>query len=238
MANKRRGKRRTKKTRTPEQKERAQDRQLQDNGAKINENNKREKQCCLCKISKPRTEFYKNRTHKDGFESRCKICHDERDNNPEHRRLEKRYKKRYYDTNKTDLSKKQRVYHYNTYFHLTLDEVQKIVDYQHGCCAMCGRPLPKPHIDHSHVDGLVRGALCWPCNRLLGLAHDNPELLNQALSYLADPPASRALGAPRYGLVGRVGTKKQRKLAKKLAKQQKVLTDTTNCGIIETPRKD
>ena len=84
---------------------------------------------------------------------------------------------------------------------------------------MCKKPIPKPSIDHDHATGLIRGALCWPCNKLLGFAKDSIERLTQSISYLSDPPATHALGEARYGLSGRVGTKKQRKLAKKLAKQ-------------------
>jgi hypothetical protein len=189
--------------------------------------------CAKCRQSKPVTEFHQNRSHKSGLQSWCKFCREALSHTPER----ERYEKQYYADNKTEIlakikvwsdahrdriSQRGRVYHYKTYFNLTLDELQIIVDYQRGCCAMCGRPLPKPHLDHSHEDGLIRGALCWPCNRLLGLAHDNPERLQQGINYLADPPATRALGAPRYGLVGRVGTKKQRKLAKKLAKQKQI----------------
>ena len=207
----------------------------EDSGASPNADNKSgampTKQCSKCRQPKPLTEFHKNKTASDGLQAYCKVCHKDADSS-ESRQT---YRAQYYSdhkektlershawskSNKARIAKNSRAYHYRTYFNLTEPEVQAIVEYQHGCCAMCGRPLSKPHIDHSHVDGLIRGALCWPCNRLLGLAHDNPVLLGQGITYLANPPATQALGAPRYGLPGRVGTKKQRKLAKKLAKTQ------------------
>jgi len=46
-------------------------------------------------------------------------------------------------------------------------------------------------------------------------------LVEKILEYLKNPPATQALGAPRHGLPGRVGTKKQRKLYKKMLKNQK-----------------
>lgn len=47
------------------------------------------------------------------------------------------------------------------------------VDHDHGCCpgvASCGR--------------CVRGLLCGTCNSMLGLGHDNPEVLENAAAYL------------------------------------------------------
>ena len=45
-------------------------------------------------------------------------------------------------------------------------------------------------------------------------------LLQAAVAYLLNPPAVEALGGPHYGLTGRVGTKRARKLAKKYKKSQ------------------
>lgn len=37
-----------------------------------------EKACSLCGLSKPRSEFYPDRTRRDGLQSRCKECERER----------------------------------------------------------------------------------------------------------------------------------------------------------------
>lgn len=114
--------------------------------------------------------------------------------------------------------------HYN----LSLEESDKIVEHQNHCCAICKSPITKFRrglaTDHDHKTGLIRGKLCWFCNKLLGIAKDNPERLLNAALYLVCPPAVDALGAPRFGLPGLAGTKKQRKLAKKLAKNPVVRT--------------
>ena len=60
---------------------------------------------------------------------------------------------------------------------------------QGGGCAICGYP-PKPggrclSIDHDHLTEAVRGLLCQKCNRMLGWARDNSDLLLTGSYYLA-----------------------------------------------------
>lgn len=43
-------------------------------------------------------------------------------------------------------------------------------------CAACLEPNPKT-IDHDHLTGKVRGLLCYGCNAMAGLAHDDPVML-------------------------------------------------------------
>lgn len=57
---------------------------------------------------------------------------------------------------------------------------------QGGGCAICAS-TPKSrrlHIDHDHKTGVVRGLLCFPCNRLLLGAHRDPARLRAAAAYL------------------------------------------------------
>ena len=42
----------------------------------------------------------------------------------------------------------------------------------------------KPHIDHCHVSGVVRGLLCLTCNTGLGMFGDSVNLLDAAKQYL------------------------------------------------------
>jgi len=64
---------------------------------------------------------------------------------------------------------------------------------QGSVCAICGGDhpgemsrgrSPRWHIDHDHKTGLVRGVLCSPCNRALGLFKENPQALESAIAYL------------------------------------------------------
>jgi hypothetical protein len=62
---------------------------------------------------------------------------------------------------------------------------------QNGKCAICGQaPSGRNRkewnldVDHDHITGAVRGLLCSPCNRALGLFTDSKEKLESALVYL------------------------------------------------------
>lgn len=39
-------------------------------------------------------------------------------------------------------------------------------------------------MDHDHETGETRGMLCSACNKMLGFARDDPEILRRALEYL------------------------------------------------------
>ena len=66
---------------------------------------------------------------------------------------------------------------------LTADERDALIAAQHGLCAICRRPAQPLEIDHDHrhcpgrygCRQCVRGALCGPCNRGLGLLEANLE---------------------------------------------------------------
>jgi Recombination endonuclease VII len=55
---------------------------------------------------------------------------------------------------------------------------------QHGCCLICGEKTMALVIDHDHETGVVRGLLCVPCNKALGLFRDDPTRIQQAVYYL------------------------------------------------------
>ena len=86
-------------------------------------------------------------------------------------------------------------------FNLDELDVKDILLKQKDKCGICDRPMKRPHIDHCHKTGLVRGLLCWPCNRALGNSDVN--WLVDAMWYLQNPPATDALGEERYGSKGR-----------------------------------
>lgn len=103
-------------------------------------------------------------------------------------------------------------------YNMTPEEYDSVLSFQNGACAICGR-LPKDKrlgVDHCHTTGLIRGALCIVCNKVLGAFHDSAERFVKAAEYLRRPPVTQVFGAPRYGLPGRIGTKKQRKLRQRL----------------------
>lgn len=74
---------------------------------------------------------------------------------------------------------------------LTHDEFITILASQAGRCAICRTVLDgsrrnlQPQVDHDHDTGAVRGLLCGNCNKMLGMAKDQPEVLGAAIAYLA-----------------------------------------------------
>ena len=114
-----------------------------------------------------------------------------------------------------------------TAFNITAAEWDKIFSYQQGRCPICGKSIkgsPRPHTDHDHDNGNLRGLLCSQCNRALGKAQDKrwawtPVCFLKAFYYLIQHPARLALGRQPVGYPGRIGTKKYRAWAKKKPRQ-------------------
>lgn len=69
---------------------------------------------------------------------------------------------------------------------ITPEEFWSIYEEQDGSCPVCDKAIEAEDsaIDHNHDNGEVRGILCKPCNRGLGLLGDNPENLRRAEDYL------------------------------------------------------
>ena len=91
-----------------------------------------------------------------------------------------------YHKNKEQHYKNTRRYVMKTKYGITPDDYQQMLESQDYSCLICGgeevdRTLA---VDHCHDTGVVRGLLCGPCNRGLGLFKDNPLLLESAAEYL------------------------------------------------------
>lgn len=122
-------------------------------------------------------------------------------------------------------------------YKLTIEQWDIIDAFQHGVCFLCGKPNAsgkRLSTDHRHSDGLIRGLLCAKCNPLLGKLENAfvryglhkiagvtlVGLISRLVLYLSSPPATEALGKETFGYPGRTGTKKHRKLLKRLAKKK------------------
>jgi len=57
---------------------------------------------------------------------------------------------------------------------------------QNDKCAICNGPTERKHfcVDHNHSTNQIRGLLCSWCNRMIGYAKDDPDLLIKASEYL------------------------------------------------------
>lgn len=75
-------------------------------------------------------------------------------------------------------------------FKMTEDDYNSILSSQSGGCAICGgtdagKRNTRMPVDHDHITGDVRGILCTPCNRGIGLMRDNAKLLAKASMYVS-----------------------------------------------------
>lgn len=75
-------------------------------------------------------------------------------------------------------------------FGISLSEYQERLSAQDGVCAICKRPETAANkgrlaVDHSHDTGQLRGLLCSRCNNGIGQFQEDPQLLINAISYLA-----------------------------------------------------
>lgn len=78
-------------------------------------------------------------------------------------------------------------------FGISLDEYLKKFQSQDGVCAIClepetstgmGKTLRRLAVDHCHDTGRIRDLLCSRCNKTLGMAKDNTDLLQKMIAYL------------------------------------------------------
>lgn len=69
-------------------------------------------------------------------------------------------------------------------YDLTVQDRDKMVTSQGGCCAICGVKPDALAVDHCHATGRVRGLLCNKCNWGLGMFDDSLDIMASAASYL------------------------------------------------------
>lgn len=121
------------------------------------------KQCVVCGEIKPIDAFYR----KGG--RRCKPCF---------LRL-----KREYTRNNHVIWKRGQL---RRYYGMTLEEYAKMMEDQHGGCAICKKPPTSRSlcVDHNHKTGAVRGLLCDRCNVAISV-FDDAEIIQALVKYLA-----------------------------------------------------
>lgn len=91
--------------------------------------------------------------------------------------------------NPSEWERSKRASHLRRKYGLSIAEVEEMLARQGGVCAICGSAGPdsrgfRPHIDHCHKSGKVRGVLCGRCNAGLGSFCDNTATLRAAIAYL------------------------------------------------------
>ena len=99
----------------------------------------------------------------------------------------------YRRTHKEKMRTYQRRFYYQKKYGIEPQDVVTLLAKQGGGCAICGSLRPEGrsqqwHVDHDHATKGLRGILCGPCNRGLGMFKDNPDFLQKAIAYLLKPP--------------------------------------------------
>lgn len=159
------------------------------------------KVCSRCKERKPVSNFTPRSDRVNQRHSFCKPCQrayvrERKANNGAQQRYYQRHKERILSD-----PKRRRAHKDNwlwTRYRIRLVDAERLVEEQNGLCAIC-KQVPVAivgqygvgrgngsHVDHDHVTGAVRGILCLQCNFLLGYAHDDVLVLENAIRYLKE----------------------------------------------------
>ena len=128
------------------------------------------KKCTKCGIEKLFSDFNKSKRNKNGLRSSCREC----DNS---------YNARWRSENKEHSANHHLIKRYG----ISLDEKKSLLRLQGWKCAICHAPITeRGHLDHNHYTGVVRGVLCYPCNKALGAFKDSPKIVKNAYQYLIE----------------------------------------------------
>jgi len=138
----------------------------------------KKKKCSKCGRLLSLKEFHRKMSHQDGRQSYCKECSSKicilhRKNMTE----EQKERKREWGFHHRHLRK----------YGLTSSAFSTLLRGQKNRCAICRHKFTmdkKPAVDHDHKTGKVRGLLCTNCNRVLGNAKDDVNVLFTAIQYL------------------------------------------------------
>ncbi len=148
--------------------------------------------CPKCGVEKPRTEFYKDRSKRDGLYSWCKPCVKDYAtkryaNNPKKSRAKSK---------RSRVENRENVRQQNIRRRgMTPKSFDAMLASQGGVCAICrgvNQNSNRLSIDHDHnccpkaqaCSKCIRALLCISCNNGLGLFQDDPALLRKAADYL------------------------------------------------------
>lgn len=140
------------------------------------------KTCSKCKETKDLAAFYFDK-RRGKLSNPCKDCHKLIVASSNHK-----WRKEHPEITKR-CSQESKL---RSKYGLELKTLQAILKDQQGVCVICEVSLSfsaqdkryKPHVDHDHVTGEVRGLLCLTCNTGLGMFGDSTDLLDAAKDYL------------------------------------------------------
>lgn len=133
-----------------------------------------------------------DRSKANGHSSKCFECARVRSMESYRRNREARIRqaKDWKDRHPEQQKKYRRDHHLLSRYGIDQTGVDALLAAQGGTCAICREVPPEGrrvrwHVDHDHETDEVRGILCGPCNVLIGMAHEDPEVLSAAITYLS-----------------------------------------------------
>lgn len=103
-----------------------------------------------------------------------------------HKEWRLQYGREWTKNHKKEVSEARKRCYYKKKYGLTLGEREKMILAQDSLCRLCLRPLSSlpsfTHVDHDHLNNVVRGILCGSCNyKMSGV--DDEEWLVKAIEY-------------------------------------------------------
>lgn len=149
------------------------------------------KLCRKCQESKPLNDFFRSDRSADGYAYQCKECvrkyRRERYAGNSEAILRKNYQYRH--NKKTIDGRRERMLQQK--YGLSLDQYEALLIAQDYKCKICKheegeRGRAKLAVDHDHKTGKIRGLLCDPCNRGIGMLLDDPNIILNAYQYILD----------------------------------------------------
>lgn len=126
--------------------------------------------CISCNEEKPLRFMSKS------FHGLCKSCSSKKS-------------KQWAIENPNEWERHRRKSHLRKKYNISIDEYNQMINDQENKCAICNHELIdsrgfRPHIDHCHKTGKVRGILCGDCNKALGGFKDDIHRIKNAHLYL------------------------------------------------------
>lgn len=146
-----------------------------------------------CPRCRRRKRFYRNKSRSDGLASICADCHSSWSKQYRLDHPEKEHEKR--ERNRLNFPGYHRQYRLWRNYKLTEEMYKNILRSQKNRCAICKTKDPGGRfkiwqVDHDHKRNMVRGLLCFNCNKHLGYYE---KISIQISNYLCEPPAKAIL---------------------------------------------
>lgn len=149
--------------------------------------------CHTCEETKPVDQYYRRASNKSGYMGKCISCV---------RSYQNQFYRKSRQKNPEEFFLNQRKQMLWTKYRMTVEQYDDMLLKQGGSCALCPRTPGQSEnfvVDHDHsccpgarsCGKCIRGILCRPCNTVLGLVNDSPEVLEEAARYLRTAPSEK-----------------------------------------------